>query len=890
MTKRLLLAMLALVAAGYATRGTEEPGERALLLILGGREFPGAESELPFYPGRPNVLEFQLRWDRIDADTVTLKVKKTTPDGREDVLSADVARNGKSFFTLGPLAAPPVYVYEAGEVLYRGYRIEFEIVDAESGATIDRQPFYQGLSKDAVTPERLVEHKESRIRVFHVHEHTPIAMSPERLIAGEMQRQVYNPMYGVEPALAMRLSTKVLEEPDALEVFCRLTPGVTPKLYHQPLRCRLVVRDRAGATRYETELTMKTPGTWSETPIDPSNWPEGDYEIALEPLVDAYQLESGSAWRDGPSLIYRRRLPKENAVSISPVAPWRLERDPAREALEIRDFEDAGRRWSKAVPDGWELERRGPGEVRLVASEGATPTPLDLRLGLTGHYAVFAQPAEEGCLLRVREDGLVRPLTTRHMPYEEPRPESDPPLFVCAAALTGASISIYAFDPWNEPRSGLRSLELVPVTAESVESLYRETSNPPRPLYGVNDWCDYFHGACRLQPDQFDTLVGGQAEVGFRHIDWSIGRSWIEYRSELPGVTYFPAVPLKETEKKWPQAPGYLGRATMINRFRPLEHVLSQRARLGATIWPWLSMNRHYGSAYGGIFASHFFREHPEWHAYSKEGYKLGSTVSYFFPEVRKERVDILFEVARKKPDGLLVGSCRQVPMLRYHPKMVEAYLAETGIDPRKIHDIRDLEAYTKWITWRADHFTQVLRDLKKGLGPIRKETGRPIPVAVRIPSSGLFYNMAEGLDVERWLEENLVDQLQLDPLHERGGEGSLDVRPYVALGKKHGVKVFGGIGDSWTSGGKAHVPALYRARGLLAAGVDGIEIYETNHMARSMPYRWIVPLFGNPQRLEEFLENSNFPACFPVSASNAAFGHDGHSDWHRENRGLPKL
>ena len=79
MTKRLLLVVLGLVAVPYATRGNEKPGERAFLLIFNGREFPGAESELPFYPGRPNVLEFQPRWDRID--TVTLKVKKTTPDG-----------------------------------------------------------------------------------------------------------------------------------------------------------------------------------------------------------------------------------------------------------------------------------------------------------------------------------------------------------------------------------------------------------------------------------------------------------------------------------------------------------------------------------------------------------------------------------------------------------------------------------------------------------------------------------------------------------------------------------------------------------------------------------------------------------------------------------------
>jgi hypothetical protein len=114
-------------------------------------------------------------------------------------------------------------------------------------------------------------------------------------------------------------------------------------------------------------------------------------------------------------------------------------------------------------------------------------------------------------------------------------------------------------------------------------------------------------------------------------------------------------------------------------------------------------------------------------------------------------------------------------------------------------------------------------------------------------------------------------------------------VRPYIALGKKYGVKVFGGIGATWTYH-KALVPVLRRAQGLLAAGVDGIEIYETNYMARTAPLRWIVPLFGNPERLAEFFANSNIPACYPVSAATAAYGYDGHSDWHRNNRGLPGL
>jgi len=866
--------------------------ERAFLLILNGREFPGAESELPIYPCRSNVLEFRLEWHRIESDDVLVKIQKTAPDGREEALEGTVHRGRKTFFTLGPLAVPPVYDFEAGEVIYRGYVLDIRVLDAKSGEAIDRQTFYQALSKDAITPERFVEQGIARIRNFQLAAHTPIAMSPERLVAGEPVRQVFNPVYGVEPALVVRLSETVLEDPDALRVLSRLTPGVAQKLYHEPLSCELEVRDTAGQTHFKTRLEMKRPGDWTETAIDPRGWPQGDYRIALKPILTPYKEGGGEApaFDDGPTIVYRRRLSDGKRIKISHVAPWMLERDTNREVLEIRDFGKAASEWSGGLPSGWKLENSKHGRA-LTALAGATPEPLVLKPQLEGHYALFAKLAEEGCLLKVRGDGIVRHVASRDLYDSEPRLESDPPLFVSAADLTGESVAIYAFDSWNKPRSGIRELSLVPVTAESVEALYSETSNPPRPLFGINDWADNTHGPCRLETDQFDAIVGAQAELGMRDIDWSVGRSWISYRSELPGVTYFPAVPLEQAVKDFPQAPEYFGRAYMGSRFCPLTETLESRGRHGARIWPWLSMNRHYGEhAYGGIFAARFYRENPQWHGYAKEGHRWAGVMSYFFEEVRRERLDILLEVARKSPDGILVGCCRQVPMLRYHPKMVEAYIQETGVDPRKFHGLSDLEPFKRWTQWRADHFTQVLRDLEKGLAPIRKETGRPIPVAVRIPSSGFFYNMAEGLDVERWLEEGLVDQLHLDPLHERGDEGSHDVRPYVALGKKHGVRVIGGVGATWFVKEKAYAVALKRARGLLAAGVDGVELYESNYMARTLPQRWIVPLFGNLERLDEFLKNSNLEACYPISAATAAYAHDNHSDWHRANPGLPHL
>ena len=63
-----------------------------------------------------------------------------------------------------------------------------------------------------------------------------------------------------------------------------------------------------------------------------------------------------------------------------------------------------------------------------------------------------------------------------------------------------------------------------------------------------------------------------------------------------------------------------------------------------------------------------------------------------------------------------------------------------------------------------------------------------------------------------------------------------------------------------------------------LEAGVDGIEIYETELQAHACQNRWLVPLFGNRKRLEAFLRESNLEACFPVHSPSAAYGHDNPS------------
>ncbi|HPT99388.1 MAG TPA: hypothetical protein PLU39_16115 [Armatimonadota bacterium] len=800
-----------------------------------------AETGLEFEPGKAHLLRVVPDWARLAEDQVTILVRKCIPDGKEDVLRAEAPRGEGRDFELGPLTAPPSYAFQQGEVLRRGYRLRVELVAQGTVSPLWSISLVQG---QQAAPARRVPG-------------VPIPAGVERFLPGDEEWSRFLPHRAVGEAIVLRLSEKVLRDPDALIIQAGLAKGARV----QTLPCELRILGPDGLAVYAREVTLAPHAKPTSHPVDPRAWPAGNYIIRLCPIV------AGKRWNEGLTLTYRRRAPDPDAVAVSHLAPWTLRRDRTREAWETRDLRKACAEYSGGLPEGSQFED-AEGQSALICPPGMAAEPVELRLPLAGYYALFARATANGCLIQAGENELVRVVP----PGED--------VFVCATDLTGSVVRVFAFDTFNTPRTGLASLRLVPVTRESVEAFRRETGNPPVPLTGVDDWGEYFHGPVRIAEDQFATIAGGQAELGLRTLAWSVGRSWVEYHSKLPQTTRFPCIPLAEARKLFDRADNYIGRITMQERYDPLECALGLRERFGLRVWGWLAMNRHYGPAYGGMFASRWFRENPQWHDWGKNAKApLTSVVCYYFPEVRRERVAILKEVAERSPDGLVIGCCRQVPMLLYHPEMVAAFREETGIDPLKI-DASNREEYERWIRWRADHFTEVLRLLRRELRALELERGRRIPVAVRVPSVGLFLNLAQGLDIEQWLREGLVDCLQLDPLETCAGEGVHDVRPYLQLGRRYQVRVIGGVGATWSQGGAAHLAGLRRALGLLEAGVDGIEIYETECLARTSHYRWILPLFGNAPRLKAFLAESNLDACFPVTAATAFYGYDNHSRW----------
>lgn len=821
----------------------------ALELSFNGASYRPSVGEVRLQPGMANHFEILCQPEAETTDnTLLLHWEVSTPAG--DVRSGDGELNRDSprvHVEIGPLCTPPVYEYESGKVYQRGYRLVIEVVD-KTGRPVRVWSFYQDHGTVPVEEQQGMGERD------------PLAQRV-RLVAGVKDRIVYNPRFGSSGPLSLRLAPSVLTDQDDLTLCARLNAGDTP----EHMTCVLRLSSPSGEVLLERELELRRGEAWVEFPVQVSDWPVGDYEVQLLPRI------AGALWNDGPALTYRRRV-VGNVLRLSPFAPWVLERDSSREEIQISDFRTASESSGKTNSEVWRWIERGDGAVGVASNGDFTAPPLVIRPKAAGFYAILAVVEGSGCLIQVGANGPIRGVAL------SPHARDN---YVESADLADSEIRIY---PSRDPESVITSLRLVPVTEHSARGIVQTLANPPVPMLSINDWAEYFGAPwTRLLPDQFTAIVQGEAELGFRTVGWSVARSWVEYPSKLPNTQIFPCVPYDEARKSssYPDDPyDYGPRIVMMNQYDPLAGAFGARSQCTATIWPWVAMQRHYSeNFYGGMFSGPFYREHPEWRQQSKDGFRSG--LSFYYPEVRRERVDILMEVAELGADGLLVGCDRQVPMLQYETAMVKEFQAATGIDPLTI-DVNNGPPFERWIRFRSGFFTETLRELKRRLTPLRAERGVPIPVGVRIPSGGLFLNLAQGLDVETWCREGLINLIDLDPLEENPGESDHDVRPYLDLGHRYGIPVYGGIGSTAFRPANAAVlvPGLKRARGLHRAGIDGVDTYETEILAWTDPLRFTVALYGHPEQLEQFLNESNMEAVYPVDAGTAAAGHDNHSVW----------
>ena len=105
-----------------------------------------------------------------------------------------------------------------------------------------------------------------------------------------------------------------------------------------------------------------------------------------------------------------------------------------------------------------------------------------------------------GCLIQTTDSEYVRAVRKSEIATETFMSVNRMLTFISACYFdTTSTTKIFPFDnlehtalPGGKTSSDLACLQFVPVTEESVKASYDSTSRPPTPLYGVNDWCEYF--------------------------------------------------------------------------------------------------------------------------------------------------------------------------------------------------------------------------------------------------------------------------------------------------------------------------------------------------------------------------------------------------------------
>lgn len=229
--------------------------------------------------------------------------------------------------------------------------------------------------------------------------------------------------------------------------------------------------------------------------------------------------------------------------------------------------------------------------------------------------------------------------------------------------------------------------------------------------------------------------------------------------------------------------------------------------------WSFRVNDTHDGSPadYGPIMfaANQLKRDHPEWLIGSttqKPKFGAWSAVDFARAEVRELAFKYVEEVCRNYPvDGVELDFFRHPVLFKRAAQAGEACNdEERGVLTDLIQRIRRMSE-------------------REGM-----KRGRPILMAVRVPDS-TEYCRAIGIDIEAWLANGLVDLMVV------GGYFQLNEwSRSVALGRKHGVKVYPSLDESRLRDAGAKqlrsTVAAYRGRAAAArqAGADGLYLFNS--------------------------------------------------------------
>jgi hypothetical protein len=259
--------------------------------------------------------------------------------------------------------------------------------------------------------------------------------------------------------------------------------------------------------------------------------------------------------------------------------------------------------------------------------------------------------------------------------------------------------------------------------------------------------------------------------------------------------------------------------------------------------------DNEYGPA--NLAANRLKMAHPEFMlgtAKKRPKHGAWTALDYGRPEVRERAFRLLEEVCRNYDiDGIELDYFRHVVFFRSTAR------GELATDKERAA------------------MTAMMVRVRKMADEIGQKRGRPILIAVRVPDS-VEYCRAVGLDLERWLANDLVDLLVLSSYFQ------LNEWDYsVALGHKYGVKVYPSLDESRLQDKSASARRMtnlaYRARAadVWRSGADGVYIF--NYPFDGDPNVKLMSELGSAESLAQ-LDKDYFGSIRGVRGAKSSRGY----------------
>ena len=127
------------------------------------------------------------------------------------------------------------------------------------------------------------------------------------------------------------------------------------------------------------------------------------------------------------------------------------------------------------------------------------------------------------------------------------------------------------------------------------------------------------------------------------------------------------------------------------------------------------------------------------------------SRLSYAYPEVKAFRVALIKEAVGYGPDGLHLDFLRHPPFVGYDEPLVATFRQRYGVDPRTVPEDE------RWYGLCAEVMTGFVRDVHRVLDEAGQAAGRRLTLSASFDYANY---RQQGLDVERWVKEGLVDDI----------------------------------------------------------------------------------------------------------------------------------